>query len=68
MLLLIPYISGNFIEFLSDFNAWFPKESSILFELERDLTVELMAALKFSNFFQFFFEKKSNNWKNLKEF
>ena len=42
--------SGSLIEFFLDLGVWFPKETSIFSELEIDLTVELMAVLKFSNF------------------
>jgi hypothetical protein len=46
--------SGNLIEFDPDLEPSLPNETSIFSELERDLTVELIAVLK-SAIFSFLF-------------
>ena len=46
--------SGSLIEFVLDFELSFPNETSIFSELDKDLTVELMAVLK-SAIFSFLF-------------
>ena len=42
--------SGSLIEFVPDLELSLPNETSIFSELDRDLTVELIAVLKFSTF------------------
>ena len=46
--------SGSLIEFVPDLELSLPKETSIFSELDRDLTVELIAVLK-SAIFSFLF-------------
>ena len=51
---LIGVNSGRLIEFVPDFELSFPNETSIFYELDNDLTVELIAVLK-SAIFSFLF-------------